>query len=134
MEQEDINKVCDVVRETSYSIHQHLRHGYLEKIYENALVHRLSMQGLQVEQQVPFSVKDEDDYVLGEYFADLFIENILLVELKAVDAIHNEHIAQLLGYLRATRIEHGLIINFGASKLQIRKFILTPTSKPQRDF
>ena len=70
-------------------------------------------------------VRDEDGTVLGDYFADLFIEDVLIVELKACKTIVDEHIAQILGYLRASAIEHGLLINFGSSKLQIKKYILT---------
>jgi len=121
----DINHLCDVVRETSFSIHKFLRQGHLEKVYENALVHRLTTRGLVVHQQFPLTVYDEDGTVLGEYQADLFIENVLIVELKAARALADEHVAQLLGYLRSSRVEHGLLINFGAPKLQIKKFILT---------
>ena len=63
--------------------------------------------------------------MLGEYFADLFVEDCLIVELKACKALAPEHTAQLLGYLRACQIEHGLLVNFGAPKLQIRKYALT---------
>ena len=65
---------------------------------------------------------DEDGAVLGEYYADLFVEGSLVIELKACKALAAEHTAQLLGYLRASRMEHGLLINFGASRLEIRKF------------
>ena len=80
---DDINRLCDVVRETSFAIHKYHRNGHLEKIYENALMNRLRKQGLKVEQQFPLTVYDEDGTVLGEYFADLFIEGCLIVELKA---------------------------------------------------
>ncbi len=68
MKWENINQLCDVVRETSFAIHKYHRNGHLEKIYENALVNRLRKQGLQVEQQFPLTVYDEDGTVLGEYF------------------------------------------------------------------
>ena len=63
---------------------------------------------------------DEDGTVLGEYFADLFVESILIIELKAAKSITDEHTAQLLGYLRASQIEHGLLINFGSPTFQIK--------------
>lgn len=113
------------MRETSYAIHKFHRNGHLEKIYENALIHRLSKLGLKVEQQFPLTVFDEDGTILGAYFADLFIENCLIVELKAVKNLSDEHIAQILGYLRSSKIENGLLINFGVSKLQINKYILS---------
>jgi GxxExxY protein len=124
MPDEDIKQLCDVVRQTSFEIHRYHRSGHLEKIYENALAHRLRKSGIKVEQRFPLHVYDEDGTLLGDFYADLFVDNRLIVELKACQMIVNEHIAQLLGYLRASRIEHGLLINFGASKLQIKKYVL----------
>ncbi len=124
----EINKLCDVIRETSFEIHKFLRSGHLEKIYENALAHRLSKIGIQVIQQHPLDVSDEDGTLLGHFCADLFVANKLVVEVKACRGLVDEHIAQLLGYLRASRIEHGLLINFGAQKLQIKKYILSRVS------
>jgi GxxExxY protein len=121
----DIFKLCDTIRKESFDIHSYLKHGHLEKIYENALCHRLKNKDLNVEQQYPIEVRDKDGTVLGDFFADLFVENKLIVELKACSTLVNEHIAQLLGYLRATGIEHGLLINFGNPKLQIKKYILS---------
>jgi len=122
---DNIFELCDVIRETSFALHQYLRHGHLEKVYENGLEHRLRKVELAVEQQYPLKVYDEDGTVLGEYFADLFVESKLIVELKACKALAPEHTAQLLGYLRACHIEHGLLINFGASKLEIKKYVLS---------
>jgi GxxExxY protein len=117
--------LCDRVREASLSLHRHLRHGHTEKVYENGLSHRLKKQNLTSIQQHPLSVLDEDGTLLGDFYADLFVENKLIVELKACRALADEHIAQLLGYLRASRIEHGLLINFGSPRLEIRKFVLS---------
>jgi GxxExxY protein len=89
------------------------------------LAHRLRKKGIAVEQQHPLSVYDEDGTPLGDFYADLFVGGKLIVELKACHAIVNEHIAQLLGYLRASRAEHGLLINFGAPKLQIKKYVMS---------
>jgi GxxExxY protein len=123
----DVFALCDLVRETSFALHRYLRHGHFEKVYENGLAHRLRKAGLHVETQYPLLVRDEDGTVLGEYFADLFVEGCLIVELKACDSLNDAHVAQLLGYLRACRIEHGLLINFGAPKLQIKKYVLSST-------
>jgi GxxExxY protein len=122
---QDVFKLCDQVRETSFALHSHLRHGHLEKVYENGLFHRLRKQSLKVIQQHPLNVLDEDGTLLGDFLADLFVEDGLIIELKACRALADEHVAQLLGYLRASRIEHGLLINFGAPKLEIRKFVLS---------
>lgn len=122
--------ICDVVRTTSYEIHCYLRHGHLEKIYQNALVHRLEKQGIYAVTQFPLPVYDEDGTRLGDFYADLLIENRLIVELKACRTLNDEHVAQILGYLRASRIEHGLLINFGAPRLQIKKYILNDPAEP----
>jgi GxxExxY protein len=121
-EKDYVFRLCDVVRETSYALHQYLGHGHLEKVYENGLAHRLRSQGISLTNQHPLHVLDEDGTVLGEYFADLFIENQLVVELKACRGLVDEHIAQLLGYLRCSKQEHGLLINFGRPKLEIKKY------------
>ncbi len=118
-------QLADQIRETSFALHRHLRHGHVEKVYENGLSHRLRQQGLKVIQQHPLSVFDEDGTSLGDFYADLFVADQITVELKACRALSDDHVAQLLGYLRASRIEHGLLINFGAPRLEIRKFVLS---------
>jgi GxxExxY protein len=82
-----------------------------------------------VVQQHPLNVIDEDGTVLGQYFADLFVAGQLIVEIKAVKTLADEHVAQLLGYLRSSRIEHGLLINFGSPKLQVKKYALSDISR-----
>jgi GxxExxY protein len=121
----EIFLLCDRIREAAFALHQHLRHGHVEKVYENGLGHRLRKLGLNVAQQHPLSVFDEDGTLLGEFVADLFVEQRLIIELKACRSLADEHVAQLLGYLRAARIEHGLLINFGSSRIEIRKYVLT---------
>jgi GxxExxY protein len=122
---DNINALCDIVRETSFAIHNYHRSGHLEKVYENALMHRLRKRGLTVEQQYPLPVYDEDGTLLGDYYADLFIEGCLIAELKAVKDIVDKHVAQILGYLRSSRIETGLLINFGGKKLYIKKYLMS---------
>lgn len=120
----NVFELCDIVRETGFAIHEYLRNGHVEKVYENAFVHRLRKKGLHVLHQHPLAVYDQDGTTLGEFYADLFVENILIVELKAVRHVVDEHVAQLLGYLRCSRIEHGLLVNFGAPHYYIKKYIL----------
>jgi GxxExxY protein len=120
----EVNKLCDLIRQTSFDIHKFLRSGHLEKVCENALAHRLSKIGIHAMQQHSLDVCDEDGTPLGHFSADLFVQNTLVVEVKACRALIDDHVAQLLGYLRASRIEHGLLINFGGPKLQIKKYIL----------
>lgn len=121
----EVFELCDRIREISYALHRYLRNGHLEKVYENGLMHRLRKTGIKVEQQYPLQVLDQDGTILGDYVADLYVEDCLIIELKACQTLASEHVAQLLGYLRASRIEHGLLINFGAPKLQIKKYALS---------
>ncbi len=116
--------LCDIVRETAFSLHTYLRHGHLEKVYEAGMTHRLRRLGMQVERQKILRVFDEDGTGLGEYHADLLVDNRLIVEMKACKALGPEHIAQVLGYLRAARMRDALLINFGSPKPQVRKLIL----------
>lgn len=119
-----INELCNIVRETAYAIHVYHGHGHLEKIYENALAHRLRKAGLDVQQQHPLQVYDEDGTLLGEYYADLFVDGRLVVELKACRTLADEHVAQILGYLKSAHIKDGLLINFGSYRFQIKKYVL----------
>ena len=117
-------RLCDSVRETAFAMHRYLRHGHLEKVYENGLAARLRRQGLAVRQQCPLQVRDRDGTLLGDYYADLLVQGFLIVEIKAVRRLAEEHLAQILGYLRASRMKHGLLINFGGARLEIRKLVL----------
>ncbi len=123
-DESNIKTLCDQIRESAFALHAYLRQGHLEKVYENGLANRLSKAGLKVVQQKPLQVSDEDGTVLGEYFADLFVEDCLIVELKACKALADEHVAQTLGYLRASNLRDALLINFGAPKFQVKKLIL----------
>ena len=125
MKKNSVFFLCDQIRETAFSIQKYHRHGHVEKVYENGLAYRLRKQGLKVYQQRPLNVYDEDGTVLGEYIADLLVEDQLIVELKACRTLSDEHVAQLLGYLRSSRCEHGLLINFGAPILQVSKSALS---------
>ena len=120
MTDEEAKVICDRIRQTAYAIHLYLGVGYLEKVYENALAHRLCKQGMNVQTQFPIQVVDEDGYVIGDYLADMVVDGVV-VELKAVSALNGAHIAQLLNYLKATGMKHGLLINFGSEKFECRK-------------
>ena len=110
------------MRQTAYDIHVYHGHGHLEKVYENALAHRLAKAGLKVKQQHPINVFDEDGTLIGEYLADLLVEDFLIIELKTARTLAPEHEAQIIGYLKSSQLEHGLLINFGSYKFEIRKF------------
>ena len=121
----DMKMLADQVRQVAYAIHIYHGHGHLEKVYENALHHRLRKAGIKAEQQKAIRVFDEDGAPLGEYYADLLVEDELIVELKTVRALAPEHEAQIMGYLKASRKQHGLLINFGSYRFQVRKYIWT---------
>jgi GxxExxY protein len=116
-------EMCDDIRQTSYEAHEYLGTGFLEKVYENALTHRLQKKGYSVKQQFPITVYDEDDYVIGEYAADIVVNDEIIVELKAATDLADKHAAQVMNYLKATRKRHAMLINFGSEKFQCRKFI-----------
>lgn len=120
----EAKNLADLVRASSLQLHTFLKWGHLEKVYENGLVHRLSKKGIRVEQQVRISVKDEDGIVLGDYVADMVAEGKMIIEIKACESLEDIHTAQVLGYLRATGLRHGILINFGAPVLQIKKLVL----------
>ena len=120
----EINDLTHTVIGCAYKVHNQLGFGFLEKVYENALAHRLRKTGLTVKQQYPMKVFDEDGTIIGEFFADLLIEEALVAELKACRALIDEHTAQILGYLRSAQKEHGLLINFGSYKFHIQKYVM----------
>ena len=95
-----------------YKVYNTLGYGFLEKVYEKALKYELEKAGLHVERQKPINVYYETELV-GEYFADLLVENKVIIELKAAETICEEHENQLINYLKATKIEVGLLLNFG---------------------
>jgi GxxExxY protein len=121
---DEAKEFCSRVRQIAYDIHAYHGHGHLEKVYENALAHRLTKAGIEVKQQQPITVYDEDGTVIGEYFADLLVEGWLIIELKAVKALAPEHVAQIIGYLKSSRLRHGLLVNFGSYEFQIKKYAL----------
>ena len=124
MTEEKAKEVCDEIRQIAYELHVYLGVGYLEKVYENGLRHRLEKAGFLVQTQVPIQVKDEDGYLLGDYVADMIVDG-LIIELKAVTTLLDAHVAQLMNYLKATGLEHGLLLNFGSEKFQCKKFART---------
>ena len=103
-----------------YAVYKTLGYGFLEKIYENAMRIELAGCGLSVVQQRSIEVWYNQERV-GEYFADLLVNDLILVEIKAVKSLMPEHEAQLLNYLKATPYEVGLLLNFGPQPQQMRR-------------
>lgn len=102
-----------------YAVYNSLGYGFLERVYENALMIELRSRGLEPEQQKPITVYYRGEPV-GEYFADIVVANMVIVELKAIQELGKAHEAQLLNYLKATTIEVGLLLNFGP-KPEVRR-------------
>jgi GxxExxY protein len=98
----------------AYRVHNTLGAGFLEKVYENALSIELAEAGLRVQQQAPITVSYRGTTV-GEYYADLWVEERIIVEIKAVEKLHKRHEVQLVNYLTATGVDVGLLLNFGRS-------------------
>ena len=106
-----------------YKVYNTLGFGFLEKVYENALLIELTKSGLFVERQKPIKVHYEEK-IVGEYFADIMVENKIILESKAAESLIEEHESQLIKYLKATDIELGLLLNFG-KKPEIRRKIFS---------
>ena len=124
MTDQEVLQLVDQIRETAFAVRRYFGPGHFEKVYENALVSRLAKAGFKLDQQVPITVSDEDGTVVGEYIADLIVADELILELKACGCLTQAHECQIMGYLRATKYRHGLLINFGSRKFEIKKFIL----------
>lgn len=122
MPPQEVSEITENIIGCAYKVSNTLGIGFVEKVYENALVVLTRQSGLTVEQQYPIKVMFED-IVVGEFFADLFVERRVLVELKAVSMLMQEHTAQALNYLRATGADVCLLINFGRSKIEIKRLL-----------
>ncbi len=110
-----------------YIVYNELGFGFLEKVYENALVHELRKRGFDAEQQKPIQVI-YNGVKVGEYFADILVNDLVILELKAAEGLCHENELQLLNYLKATEKEIGLLLNFGA-KPEIKRKIFTNDKK-----
>jgi GxxExxY protein len=111
MKYEDIT---DKIIQSAFNVHRTLGFGFLEKVYENSLAYEMKLQGLTARQQIPLQVKYKDT-IVGEYFADILVDDCIIVELKSCERVAKEHEVQLVNYLKATGLDVGLLINFGKS-------------------
>ena len=115
-----------------FKVYNTLGYGFLEKVYENALILELEEMGLNEVKQNPIKVFYNGKEI-GEYFADIIVENSVIIELKAVDKLADIHEAQLLNYLKATNIEVGLLLNFG-TKAEYKRKVFNNNRKSLKDF
>ncbi len=109
--------------ELALEVHNELGCGFLEKVYENALMILLDREGIPAKQQAPADVYFQGK-VVGQYFADILVDNKLILELKTVDAISDVYKAQVLNYLRATGLKLGLILNFAKPRFEYKRLVL----------
>jgi GxxExxY protein len=117
-----LNALSEKIIGCAFVVLNKLGTGFLEKVYENALVYELRKAGLRVEQQYNAAVH-YDDVVVGVYTVDLLVENSVLIELKAIRALDAIHKAQCMNYLKATRLQLCLLLNFGHPRLEIKRLI-----------
>jgi GxxExxY protein len=121
-EKNDMKQLSEKVIQCAFAVSNTLGCGFLEKVYENALAHELRKVGLQVQQQHGITVY-YDGVAVGEYTADLLVEGVLLIELKAVKSFDEVHLAQCLNYLKATNLRLCLLMNFAKPKLEVRRIV-----------
>jgi len=116
----DLNEITYKINGAVFEVIRVLGAGFLEKVYENALLIELRKRGLKAESQVPLRVSYKGE-VVGEYVVDILVEDAVILELKAVEQIQKIHEAQLLNYLKATGVNVGLLINFKHPKAEIKR-------------
>jgi GxxExxY protein len=121
--------ITDIILKSYYKVYNNLGYGFLEKVYENALLYELRNHGLNCEKQKPIKVYYEQIQV-GEYYADIIVNECIILELKAAESIAEEHEFQLINYLKATEIEIGLLLNFGKNP-EFKRKIFTNNKKNQ---
>ena len=121
-DQRRLDSITESIIGCAYTVSNALGHGFLEKVYENALAHELSKVGLTVHRQQAIEIR-YDGIVVGEYVADLLVEGSVLVELKAVRSLDDQHLAQCLNYLKATGLRVCLLINFGRPRVEIKRVV-----------
>ena len=116
-------EITDKIIKAFYTVYNTLGYGFLEKVYENAMLIELQKCGFTIDNQEKLNAYYED-LIVGEYYADIIVENKVIIEIKVCDKLSNNHEAQLLNYLKATKIEVGLLLNFGP-KAEIKRKIFS---------
>ena len=120
---EELKRLAAQVGQVAYEVHEYFGVGLLEKVYEVALEHRLLIAGHKVARQVPLNVYDIDGFCVGEYFADMLVDERLIVELKAVRTLAPEHLAQVMNYMKITGFSVALLVNFGSYRFERRTVV-----------
>ena len=118
----ELNEISEKIIGSAFKVSNTLGAGFLEKVYQNALMIELAENGLRPEKEKPITIKYKNK-IVGEYYADILVNKQVIIEIKAVSSLNEIHQAQLLNYLKATNLKLGLLINFGTSKVQIKRMI-----------
>ncbi len=118
----ELNEISEKIIGSAFKVSNTLGAGFLEKVYQNALMIELAENGLFPEKEKPIIIKYKNK-IVGEYYADILVNNQVIVEIKAVSSLNEIHQAQLLNYLKATNLKLGLLINFGTSRIQIKRMV-----------
>jgi len=126
----ELNDITYRINGAVFEVNRVLGSGFLEKVYENALLIELKNRDLEVESQAPIKVLFKGN-IVGEHFADILVEKKIIVELKTVEELNEVHSAQLLNYLKATGINVGLLVNFKHPKAEIKRMVLNLTEKQE---
>ena len=126
----NIEDLIKQIIQCAYNVRMKLSAGFLETVYRNALLIELNDKGLKVDNEVPINVY-YNNVIVGEFRADIIVEDTVILELKATQHLSPVHEAQLVNYLTATDIEHGLLINFGSEKIEIKRKYKTYKSSKQ---
>ena len=121
--------LCGQVIGAAMKVHSALGRGFLESVYQNALIWELRKNGLKAETEIPISVY-YDNQIVGAFTADVLVNSSLIIELKAIQSLAKAHEVQLVNYLVATGIDEGLVLNFGAERLEFKKKFRVPKSEP----
>ncbi len=112
--------LCDQVIGAAMTVHSTLGSGFLESVYQNALIWELRKRGLKTDPEKPITVR-YDGRIVGAFMADLLVNELLIVELKAIETLAKIHEVQVVNYLTATGLDEGLLLNFGSERLEYRK-------------
>jgi GxxExxY protein len=122
-------EITDKILKAAFKVHNTLGFGFLENVYQNALIIEIRKEGLKVEREKPIKVQYGDE-IVGEYSADLIVGDKVIIELKAVEGLNKKFEVQLVNYLTATGLEVGLLLNFGKGSLQYKRKVRTLNENP----
>jgi GxxExxY protein len=120
-------EITEEIIKAYYAVYNELGYGFLEKVYQNAILEELKTKGFEVEAQKKILVHYKEK-IVGEYYADIIVNNKVIIELKSCETLLQEHEIQLLNYLKATEIEVGLLLNFG-KRVAFKRKIFTNNNK-----